>query len=265
MAPPSPSAELWQRALDGDHAAYEQALAPFRDLLLRAARRAIAARVASDGLSRHALSAEELADETLIRAFDGRHHFDPERMRFSAWLLGLQHRTLRRLARDENAYDRQKAISLDEEVPTREEQDAVEEAFYEFHQPFDVTTYDEVIPSQQPDDVEIDPRGRSLTEDELDLLESSGLSTEQRQIVEFHDEFELSLPEIAQILEYSLQDTAEALNEARVHLRQYIGSTDENVVSDDDPIDSYTGEPISENPAYPDPGSDSDPDPNPDA
>lgn len=261
MAPPSPPAELWQRALDGDREAYEEALAPFRDLLLRAARRTIAARVADGGLNEHALQAEELADETFLRAFDGRHHFDPERMRFGAWLLGLQHRTLNRLARAEQDYDRQKAISLDEEVPTREEQDAVEEAFYEFHQPFDVTTYEEVIPGQQPDDVEIDPRGRSLTQDELDFLESSGLSAEQRQIVEFHDEFELSLPEIAQILEYSLQDTAEALNEARVHLRQYIGSTDENAVADDDPIDSYTGEPISENPAYPD----TDDDPNPDA
>ena len=261
MAPPSPSAELWQRALDGDRDAYEEALAPYRDTLLQAARRKIAARVDDGGLNEHALRAEELADETLIRAFDGRHHFDPARMSFRAWLLGLQHRTLNRLARDENAYDRQKAISLDEEVPTREEQDAVEEAFYEFHQPFDVTTYEEVIAGQQPDDVEIDPRGRPLTQDELDLLEASGLSDEQRQLVEFHDEFELSLTEVAQIMEYSLQDTAEAINEARVHLRQYIGSTDEDDVTDDDPIDSYTGEPISENPAFPD----AEPDPNPDS
>src|SRR5690606_39619945 len=113
-----------------------------------------------------------------------------------------------------------------------------------------------------PDDVEIDPRGRPLTQDELDLLESSGLSAEQRQLVEFHDEFELSLPEVAQIMEYSLQDTAEALNEARVHLRQYIGSTDEDDVAEDDPIDSYTGEPIAENP---DTGPSADSDPNPDA
>jgi len=259
MAPPSPPAELWQRALDGDHAAYEEALAPFRDLLLQAARRAITARISNDGLSRHALSAEELADETLIRAFDGRHHFNPKRMRFGAWLLGLQHRTLNRLARAENAYDRQKAISLDEEVPTRDEQDAVEEEFYEFHQPFDVTTYEEVIASQQPDDVEIDLRD-PLSPEELDHLEASGLSAEQRQIVEFHDEFELSLAEVAQIMEYSLQDTAEAINEARVHLRQYIGSTDENAVADDDPIDSYTGEPIAENP---DTGPSADSDPNP--
>ena len=259
-----PSAELWQRALDGDRDAYEEALAPYRDTLLRAARRKIAARVADGELNENALNAEELADETFLRAFDGRHHYDPDRMSFRAWLLGLQVRTLNRLARAENAYDRQKAISLDAEVPATDEQDAVEEEFYEFHQPFDVTTYEELIPSQQPDDVEIDPRSRSLTPEELDLLEASGLSAEQRQLVEFHDEFELSLAEVAQIMEYSLQDTAEALGEARVHLRHYIGSTDEDDVAEDEPIDSYTGEPISENPAYPDAAADTDSTTNPD-
>ena len=259
MASPSPSAELWQRALDGDRDAYEEALAPYRDLLLRAARRRIAAHVADGDLNEHALNAEELADETFLRAFDGRHHYDPDRMSFRAWLLGLQLRTLNRLARAEQDYARQKAISLDAEVPASAEQDAVEEEFYEFHQPFDVTTYDEVIPSQQPDDVEIDLRA-PLSPEELDSLEASGLEADRRQIVEFHDEFELTLPEVAQILEYSLQDTAEALGEARVHLRQYIGSTDEDAVADDDPIDSYTGEPISENP---DAAPESDP--NPDA
>lgn len=258
MASPSPPSGLWQRALDGDRDAFEEALAPHRDTLLRAARRKITARVADGGLPENALTPEELADETLLRAFDGRHHYDPDRMSFRAWLLGLQLRTLNRLARDENAYDRQKAISLDAEVPATDEQDAVEEEFYEFHQPFDVTTYEEIIPSQQPDDVEIDPRSRSLTPDELELLEASGLSAEQRRIVEFHDEFELPLAEVAQIMETSLQDTAEALSEARVHLRQYIGSTDVDDVAEDDPIDSYTGEPISENPAHPDPSTEPD-------
>lgn len=261
MAPlPSsgPSAELWQRALDGDHDAFEEALAPYRDTLLRAARRKIAARVANGELNEHALTPEELADETLLRAFDGRHHYDPDRMSFRAWLLGLQFRTLNRLARAENAYARQKAISLDAEVPATEEQDAVEEEFYEFHQPFDVTTYEELIPSQQPDDVEIDARGRSLTPEELDFLEASGLSAGQLQLVELHDEFELSLAEVAQIMEASLQDTAEALGEARVHLRQYIGSTDVDDVAEDEPIDSYTGEPIAENPAQRNPQSDTD-------
>ena len=252
-SPPSgPDADLWQRAVDGDRDAFEQAAEPHRDTLIDAARRKIAARVAEGELAEGSLTAEELAGETLIRAFDGRNRYDASQMSFRAWLLGLQFRALNRLVRTEQDYKQQKAISLDAEVPSTDEQDAVEEEFYEFYQPFDVTTYEEMIPSQAPDDVEIDTRGRSLTQDELDYLESSGLSADQRQLVEFHDEFALTLPEIAQIMEYSLQDTAEALGEARVHLRQYIGSTDVDNVAEDQPIDSYTGEPISQNPAQPD-------------
>ncbi len=247
-----PDPDLWQRALDGNRDAFESAIEPHRDTLIDTARRKIAARVAEGDLADRALTAEELAGETLIRAFDGRKRYQPEQMSFRAWLLGLQFRALNRLVRSEQTYNRQKAISLDAEVPATEEQDAVEEEFYEFYQPFDVTTYEEMIPSQQPADVEIDPRGRSLTQDELDYLESSGMSANQRQLVEFHDEFALTLPEIAQIMEYSLQDTAEALGEARVHLRQYIGSTDVDDVAEDEPIDSYTGEPISKNPNDPD-------------
>ena len=248
----SPPSDLWNRALGGDRDAFEEALEPHNDTLMEAARRKIAARIDEGTLREDTLTPEELAGETLIRAYDLRSGFDPALMSFRAWLLGIQYRTLNRLLRDEHAYDDQKAISLDDEVPTNERYDAVEEDFYEFRQPFDVTTYEDIIPSQQPDDVEIDPRGRSLSPDELEVLEASGLPAEQRHLVEFHDEFGLSLSEIAQIMEYSLQDTAEALNGARMHVRQYIGSTDENQTAEDDPIDSYTGEPISQNPNQPD-------------
>ena len=247
----APPTDLWDRALDGDRDAFEKALKPHHDTLMDAARRKIAARIDEGELREGALTTEELVGETLIRAFDHRQNFEPDEMSFRAWLLGIQYRTLNRLVRSEQSYDKQKAISLDEEVPTNEDYDAVGEDFYEFRQPFDVTTYEEMIPSQQPGDVEIDARGRSLTSDELDLLDASGLSAEQRHLIEFHDEFELSLSEIAQIMEYSLQDTAEALGEARMHVRHYIGSSDEELTAEDEPIDSYTGEPVSENPAQP--------------
>ena len=249
--PSPPSDDLWTRALSGDRDAFEEAIAPHHDTLMDGARRKIAARIDAGELRERTLTPEELVGETMIRAFDHRERFDAEQMSFRAWLLGIQYRTLNRLVRAEHDYDDQKAISLDAEVPTNDRYDAVEEQFYEFHQPFDVTTYEEIIPSQQPADVEIDA-SRSLTQDELAYLDASGLSAEQRHLVEFHDEFELSLSEIAQIMEYSLQGTAENLSEARMHLRQYIGSTDVDDVTEDEPIDSYTGEPIRQNPAYPD-------------
>ena len=58
-----------------------------------------------------------------------------------------------------------------------------------------------------------------------------------------HDEFEVSLPEVAQILDASLKDTAAAMNLAREGLLTRLGSTDD--AHDDDPaIDSYTGDPL---------------------
>ena len=247
---PIPDADLWQRALDGDRDAFEQALAPHQDTLVEAARRKVSARLAEGDLREQMLTPEELAGATLVRAFDNRARYNPGQMSLRAWLLGIQYRELNRIVRSEKRYDTQKAISLNAEVPATEEQDAVEQDFYEFYQPFDVTTYEELIPSQQPVDVEIDA-SQVLTPEEIEYLEASGLLAGQRQVVEFHDEFELSLAEVAQIMEYSLQDTAKALGEARVHLRQYIGSTDVNTVAKANPVDSYTGEPISDHPAYP--------------
>ena len=127
---------------------------------------------------------------------------------------------------EEARYAARNAVSLDEEVPQNETQDAVEEALYEFRQPFDVTTYENLIAGSAPADVEIafnDGRHSldQLTEEERAFLEREDLdlSSDARQVVLFHDEFALTLPEVAQILDYSLKDTAEALSLARTTLR----------------------------------------------
>ena len=182
-------------------------------------------------------------------AFKGQMIFLPGRKR-----IELQHRALVRTLRQEARYTARNAVSLDEEVPQNESQDAVEEALYEFRQPFDVTTYENLIAGSAPADVEIvfDGEGHTaerLTPEERAFIEREDvdLPAEARQVVLFHDEFELSLPEVAQILDYSLKDTAEALNLARTSLREYIGST-EDLTDDGDEIDSYTGEPVEKNP-----------------
>lgn len=238
-----PDPDTWNKALDGDRDAFEAAIEPHREALLRNARVAVMARSEKGELPDGTITPEELAGETLVRAFDGRERFDRSRLGFRTWLLALQQRALNRIASDENNYRQRKAISLQEEVPFREEYDAVEEAFYEFNDPFDVTTYDELIPSQSPDDVEIDTR-RPLTEDELQFLERSGLDPSTRQVVELHDEFEMPISDVAQVLEQSLSDTAEALNSARVHVRQWLGTTDVRDVTGDESRDSYTGDRI---------------------
>ncbi len=246
-----PDPDLWQRALDGDRDAFEEAVAPHREAMLGAARTSVAARKANGELGETALNPEELVGEALVRAFDGRDRYDPGGMSLRAWLLLLQQRALNRIAADEQRYAGQKAISLDEPVPFGDRYDAVEEGFYEFNQPFEVVTYEDLIPAQAPADVEIDAR-RPLTEEEREFLDRAELRPEQRQVVELHDEFALSLSEVSQILDYSLQDTASALNEARVHVRHWLGSTDVREMTGDDRIDSYTGRPVSENPGAPD-------------
>lgn len=246
-----PDDALWQRALSGDRDAFEEAVAPLQDDLLRFARRQVNLQRRLGQLTPDDLTPEELAGEGLVAAYDRRDRFDPAQMRFHAWLFGLQHRALARILRQEARYAAQGGVSLNEEVPQNDEtQDAVEEDFYEFRQPFDVTTYESLIAGSAPDDVEITLDGGRHSLERLTAAERAfiaredvGLASEPRQAILFHDEFALTLPEVAQILDYSLKDTAEALNLARTTLREQIGSA-EDPPDDGDDVDSYTGEPV---------------------
>jgi RNA polymerase sigma-70 factor (ECF subfamily) len=240
-----PRPELWQRVLDGDSASFEEAIAPLQEALLGAARRQVDIERAAGSLREDALTPEELVGETLLRAFEHRAAFDARKLSFRAWLLGIQHRALARLTADEAGYDARKAISLDEEVPAREEFDDVEEAMYEFRQPFEVTTYEDLVAGSAPDDVEIDLDGRSgpLTEDERALLAEADLAPTARRVALYHGEFELSMEEVAQILNVGLNDAASSFNLARTTLRERILPRD--IPEPDGPaVDSYTGEPL---------------------
>lgn len=254
MTPDRPAAESWRRALDGDRDAFEEALAPYTAALREAAERQLEVErdlvsgEPVDGAAVVDLTPEELVGEALLRAWDLRDRFDGQRMGFRAWLLGLQTRSLARFAQRESRYAARKAISLDEELPTNEDQDAVGEQFYEFRQPFDVDTYEEVVVGPEPADPEVGSRNRSLDEADLsdedrEALADAEFAAEVRQAAVLHDEFEVSLPEVAQILDASLKDTAAYLSLARTTLFDHIGSTDDG--HDDDPaVDSYTGDPL---------------------
>ena len=254
---PDPS-DAWTRALTGDRDAFEEAVAPYQDTLLDAARRQVAAQRETGRLAADALTPEELAGETLVRAYDRRETFDADRMPMRTWLLGLQTRTLARLARDEARHDGRTPISLDAPVPTGEDTDAVEEAFYEFREPFDVLTYGDLVPGTIAADAEPVEQGTStLTDDDDNPYgptdgEGENALTEDaqadrlgraRQAALLHDAFELSLHEVARIFDASLKDTAENVNAARAGLRERMGSAPD--ASGDDPaVDSYTGDPL---------------------
>lgn len=248
MSTDRPSAESWRRALTGDRDAFEEALAPHTDTLREAAERQLAVErdlVSGEPLDgEHVvdLTPEELVGETLVRAWDLRERFDGDRMSFRAWLLGLQTRSLARFARREDRYAQRKAVSLDEELPTSADEDAVGEQFYEFRQPFDVDTYEEIVVGAEPGDPVIeDYDDADLSDDDREALADVAFQAETRQATVLHDEFGVDLPEVAQILDASLKDTAKFMNLARAGLRARIGSADD--AHDDDPaVDSYTGD-----------------------
>ncbi|MGB3542915.1 RNA polymerase sigma factor [Rubrivirga sp.] len=238
MSTAPPNAETWRRALTGDRDAFNEALSPHTDTLRGAAERQLEVErdpitdAPDPGQKIVDLTPDELVGETMVRAWDLRERFDADRMSFRAWLLGLQTRSLARITQRQDRYARRKAISLDQEIPTNETQDAVGEQFYEFRQPFDVDTYEEIIASTTPDDPA--PDGFSLDGESR---------AEARQGALLFDEFDVSLAEVAQILDASLKDTAASMNLAREGLRARIGSVED--AHDDAPAtDSYTGDPL---------------------
>ena len=244
-----PPADQWRRALDGDRDAFNKAVAPYQDALTDAANRQLHIQRddidgepdAGSGID---MTPEELVGETLVRAWENREGYDADGLSFRSWLLGLQTRALARFVRREERYARRKAISLDEELPTNEDQDAVEEGFYEFRQPFDVDTFEEIIPAVSPADPSVDGyREADLSDEDRELLADATFRGAARQVTVLHDEFEVSLPEVAQIIDASLKDTAAMLNLARAGMLSRLGSIDDE--HDDDPaVDSYTGDPL---------------------
>ena len=214
------------------------------DRLLDVQRDAVDDAPDDDTGSRVDLTSEELVGEALVRAWARRERYDADRLGFRSWLLGLQTRALSQYARREGLYAERKMISLDEELPTRPENDAVEESFYEFRQPFDVDTYEEIIPASEPADVSVEGfEDAGLSETDEDLLSDATFRGAAQQATILHDEFEVSLSEVAQIIDASLKDTAAMMNLAREGLLARYGSVDDD--RDDDPaVDSYTGDPL---------------------
>ena len=235
---------VWLRAVGGDRDAFEAAVAPFHNELLAAAERQVELYRASGDLAEPTLNPTELVGETLVRAYEHREGFNAERMGFRAWLLGVQHRALARVMREEHRYSDRKALSLDELAPSSSEEDASGDTSYEFRQPFEVVTYGDLIAGSEPIDVEFDPNGHEpLTDRESRALAASGMSVDGQHVVLLHDELDLTISEVSQILDASLHDTAETLNLARASVRQRLSNSP---LSEDpsDARDSYTGDPV---------------------
>lgn len=204
-------AERWEEVLQGsDKDAYREAVEPHMKELLRSARQDLDFYVERGFLHRDDFTPEEVVGEALLHAWDHR-GVRPAQMNLKAWLLGTQYRVMRGLVNGLLSYRRTKSLSLDEPVPDNAAAHDTEEWFWDWYQPDREMIWEDVIPAQEPVDTEV-----PLEEDDRDrLLED----TEERHAIVLHDEFEMSLPEVAFTISRTPVAVAEILEKARVGMR----------------------------------------------
>lgn len=206
---PSEVIENWEEVLQGsDKAAFEEIVAPYMNVLLDAARRELGFYQEMGYIHDDDFTPEELTGETLINAWQHRGG-RPKQMGLRSWLLAIQYRTAKVLVNRQRAYRRDQSVSLDEPVPTDEDGDSIQEWFWEWYQPDVELTWEDVIPAQEPQDVEI-----PLDGDREGILRQAA----ERRVLMLHDEFEMSLPEVALTLNRTPVAVAEILEQARVSM-----------------------------------------------
>lgn len=206
----SSSAQHWQQVMKGsDKEAFQRIVEPYMDVLLNAARRDLRYYLRNGILHEGDFSPEELVGEGLIHAWKHR-KVRPDEMPLRSWLLGTQHRVTRGLVDTFRSYRREKGLSLDEPVPINEDAFDAQDWFWDWYQPEEKLTWEDVIPAREPQDIEID-----LDESRETLLEDA----EERHALVLHHEFEMSLPEVAFTINRSPNAVAELLERARAGLR----------------------------------------------
>lgn len=216
--PKSPP-ENWEAVLkDSDQDAFRELVEPYTEVMLRAARRDLEFYLQQEILQESDFTPEEIVGETLLHAWEHR-DVRPEKMGLRSWLLGTQHRVTRGLVNRLRSYRHDKEISLDEPVPTDPDAQDTQEWFWDWYQPEQELTWEDVIPAQQPEDMEV-----PLTGDREELLED----TDARHVLVLHDEFEMSLPEVAFTINRSPEAVAELLEIARAGMARR-GADDEDV------------------------------------
>lgn len=217
-------AEEWDEILErSDEEAFRGLVEPITKDLIRAAESDLAFYVESGYLHEEDFTPEEIAGEGLLYAWAHR-NVKPRKMSLRSWLLGTQYRVMRGLVNNLRRYRREKEVSLDEPVPDNPDAHDTEEWFWDWYQPDRALLWEDVIPTQEPDDIEVplDETRERLRDDvnqpsDRQFVEEE---TERRHVLTLHDEFEMSLPEVAFTINRSPIAVAELLEQARVGLRE---------------------------------------------
>lgn len=212
-----------QVAAQDDEAGFRALVDPHMETLLDAARQDLDYYRAQGLLHERDLTPEEVVGEGLLHAWSRRDR-KPEAMRLKAWLLGTQHRAVRGLVNDIRTYRAEKAISLDAPIEPQPETYAREQWFAEWYEPNrGGLTWEEVTPGRAPQDLEISLR---------ETGHAKALDPSSYHVLMLHDEFDLSLPDIAFAMGRSVNEVAEAVGEARVTLRERLGEAPRAAVPD---------------------------------
>ncbi len=200
--------EDWQAALDGDRAAFNRLVEPFLEELLTAARRDLGYHRFRGEPAARDITPEELVGETLLRAWASRKE-RPEGVSLRAWLLGTQHRVLRKLI-ERPRWERDLwAISLEEPLPPEPLYDD-EESFWEWYQPDDLEKWEDVFPDNVPN-----PEEDFL----LKEIETYPLAVDERQALLLYEEHKLTMIEVAYALGVTVERAAEMVRNARRRIR----------------------------------------------
>ncbi len=198
----------WQHVLEeGDRDAFEHLVKPHVDRLIHAARSDLDFYVEQGHLHAQDLTAEEVTGEALIHAWDHRAQ-RPAAMSLEAWLLGTQYRVLRGLVRQNQAYRRDKALSLDEPVTIKTGDEDPRQWFEDWYEPN--LTLEAMTPAQKPVDLEAPL--------EMDAAHTA-LDPDTYHVLMMYGEFDMDLHEVAFVMSHSVEETSTLLEKARTQLR----------------------------------------------
>lgn len=208
---PTPPERDWQTVMqEGDEETFHHLVTPLTDTLRRAAQRDLDFYVQQGRLHEDDLTPEEVTGEALIQAWQQRERC-PKKMSLKGWLLGIQHRVLRGLVDQYAAYREDKAISLDEPVTLNPDAYDAQEWFWDWYEPEESLTWEDVTPGQRPVDLSPTLSARGGPHD---------LEIENYHVLMMHDEFEMGLPEVAYAMNRQVREVAELLEQARASLRE---------------------------------------------
>lgn len=216
---PSESTVSQQAELDGilaerDEAGFRELVQPHMASLLRVAAQELDFYVFEGYLRDGDFSPEELVGEALINAWE---HLGnrPRRTSLAGWLLGVLYRSVGRLVEQHQAYQNEKAISLDAPLPENPDSMSVQEWFWEWYQPEANMTWEDVVPAVEPVDLDLPL---------YDLRDTLALDPEARHVLMMHDEFSLPLPEVAMLMNRAVDETANLIDQARASLRERLAA-----------------------------------------